>query len=46
MINILGLHGKTPLDELRIDMVVDTMEDMVRSLIVYFVEKDPDKKVG
>ena len=42
---ITGLHGKSDIEEAKIDMVVGCFEDMITPLGPIFREKDETKKV-
>ena len=44
-IYIPGLHGKSDIEEAKIDMVVACFEDMMTPLATIFREKDETKKV-
>ena len=40
-----GLAGKTELDQFKVDMIQETMEDGMKPLFAIFDEKDEEKKV-
>ena len=41
-----GLAGKSELDQFKVDMIQETMEDGMKPLFAIFSEKDEEKKVN
>ena len=46
VVHIVGLAGKTDLEQAQVDMIVDCIGDMKTPLMAIFREKDEAKKVG
>ena len=43
--HISGLYGKTDLDQLRIDMIIDSIDDLISKLLVIFSAESDEAKV-